>query len=61
LANSLRAAVNLLNKKLSGWKPIHLTSVFSVRASVLSPPDGTTLTAFTDVNTDVNMDVADVR
>jgi hypothetical protein len=41
----------------SGWKPIHLTSVFSLRTSVLSLPDGTTLMAFTDVN----MDVADVR
>ncbi len=41
----------------NGWKPMHLTSVFSLRTSVLSLPDGTMLTAFTDVNTDV----ADVR
>jgi hypothetical protein len=33
----------------SGWKPTHLTSVFSVRTSVLLLPDGTMLTAFTDV------------
>ncbi len=45
----------------SGWKPTHLTSVFSLRASVPLPPDGTTLTAFTNVNTDVNTVVADVR
>jgi hypothetical protein len=37
----------------SGWKPTHLTSVFSLRTSILSLPDGTTLTAFTYVNTDV--------
>ncbi len=40
-------------KDYSGWKPTHLTSVFSLQTSVLLPPDGTTLTAFTDVNTDV--------
>jgi hypothetical protein len=34
---------------ISGWKPTHLTFVFSLRTSVLLPPDGTTLTAFTDV------------
>ncbi len=33
----------------SGWKPTHLTTVFSLQTSVLSPPDGTMLTAFTDV------------
>jgi hypothetical protein len=43
--------------KISGFKPTHLTSVFSLRTSILSPPDGTMLTAFTDVITDV----ADVR
>jgi hypothetical protein len=37
----------------SGWKPTYLTSIFSLRASVLSLPDGTMLTAFADVNTDV--------
>jgi hypothetical protein len=37
----------------SGWKPTYLTSVFSLWTSVLSPPDGTTLTALADVNTDV--------
>ncbi len=37
----------------SGWKPTHLTSVFSLWTTVLSLPDGTTLTAFTYVNTDV--------
>ncbi len=43
---------------ISGRKPTHhLTFVFSLQTSVLLPPDGTTLTAFTDVNTDV----ADVR
>jgi len=31
------------------WKPTHLTSVFSLQTSILSPPDGTTLMAFTDV------------
>jgi hypothetical protein len=43
--------------KNSGWKPTHLTSVFSLRTSILSLPDGTTLMPFTDVN----MDVTDVR
>ncbi len=38
----------------SGWKPTHLTSV-------LSPPDGPTLTAFADVNTDVLRENTDVR
>jgi hypothetical protein len=33
---------------ISGWKPIHLTSVFSLRTSV-TLPHGTTLTAFADV------------
>ncbi len=37
----------------SGWKPTHLASVFSLQTSVLLPPDGTTLTAFTDVDADV--------
>jgi hypothetical protein len=41
----------------SGWKPTHLASVFSPWTSVLSLPDGTTLTAFTNVI----MDVMDVR
>jgi hypothetical protein len=35
------------------WKPTHLTSVFSLRTSVLLLPDGTMLTAFADVNMDV--------
>jgi hypothetical protein len=37
----------------SGWKPTSLTSVFSLRTSILLPPDGTTPTAFAVVNTDV--------
>ncbi len=37
---------------ISGWKPTHLTSVFALQTSVL-PPDGTTLKAFANVNTDV--------
>ncbi len=41
----------------SGWKPTHITYVFALRTSV-SPPDGTTLKAFADVNTDVNTDVS---
>ena len=36
-------------KTCSGWKPTHLTSVFSLRTSVFSLPHGTTLTAFADV------------
>ncbi len=32
----------------SGWKPTHLTSIFSLRTSVTSP-DGTMLTALVDV------------
>ncbi len=35
--------------KVSGWKPTHLTFVFSLWTSILSPPDGTMLMAFTDV------------
>jgi len=45
----------ILQKISSGWKPTHLTSVFALQTSILLPelPDGTTLTAFADVNTDV--------
>jgi hypothetical protein len=32
-----------------GWKPTHLTSVFSLRKSVFTSPHGTMLTAFVDV------------
>jgi hypothetical protein len=42
----------ILQKISSGWKPTHLTSVFALQTSILLP-DGTTLTAFADVNTDV--------
>ncbi len=38
---------NLAYKLFSGWKPTHLISAFVLL------PDGTTLTAFADVNTDV--------
>jgi hypothetical protein len=43
----------LHNNFVSGWKPTHLTSVFSLLTSVLLLPDSTMLTAFMDVNTDV--------
>ncbi len=33
----------------SGWKLTHLTSVFSLQASIFTSPHGTTLTAFADV------------
>jgi hypothetical protein len=52
--------LNETGSPVGGNQPI-LTFVFSLRTSVLLPPDGTTLIAFTDVNTDVNTDVADVR
>ncbi len=39
---------SLTGLKISGWRPTHLTSVFSLRTSVTSP-NGTTLTAFADV------------
>ena len=52
--------ITKLPSQTSGWKPTHLTSVFSLWTYVLSPPDGTMLTAFTYVNMDVNTDVADV-
>jgi hypothetical protein len=42
----------ILQKISSGWKPTHLTSVFALLTSI-SLPDGTTLMAFADVNTDV--------
>ncbi len=32
-----------------GWKPTHLTSVFSLRTSVFTSPHDTMLTAFADV------------
>ncbi len=35
-------------EKISGWKPMHLTSVFSLWTSVTSP-HGTMLTAFAEV------------
>jgi hypothetical protein len=38
----------------SGWKPTNLTSVFSLRTSVLSP-DGTTLTALIRISMDVGL------
>ena len=33
----------------SGWKLTHLTSVFSLQASIFTSPHGTTLTAFANV------------
>ncbi len=42
------------NWLISGWKPTNFTSVLSLL-------DGTTLTAFADVNTDVRREKADVR
>jgi hypothetical protein len=42
---------NLAYKLFSGWKPTHLIPAFALRAAVLLP-DGTTLTAFADVNTE---------
>jgi hypothetical protein len=55
--DSLMFAKKWSTLRCSVWKPTHLTSVFSLRTSALSLPDGTTLIALTDVNTDV----ADVR
>jgi hypothetical protein len=40
-------------KKMRGWKPTHLTSVFSLRTSVFPLPHGTTLTAYADICTEV--------
>ncbi len=37
----------------SGWKPTHLTSVFSLWTSVFTSPHGTTLTSYGCVYTDV--------
>jgi hypothetical protein len=36
-------------KILSGWKPTHLTSLFSLQTSIFTSPHGTMLTAFADV------------
>ncbi len=36
-------------KNTSGWKPTHLTFVFSLRTSIFTLPRGTRLTAFADV------------
>jgi hypothetical protein len=48
--------MNVRNKLecLQWVDPTYLTSVFSLPTSVLSLPDGTTIMAFADVNTDVS-------
>jgi hypothetical protein len=39
---------DVTQKKCSGWKPTHLTSVFSLQTSIFTWPHGTMLTAFAD-------------